>query len=74
MCKIKRRQRSGTEAITDLYMCYNKKCKNIPARLITHPYVLLVITAESLSTNEFVTTGGISLLPGQIILCDRIGS
>ena len=32
------------------------------------------ITAEFLSTNEFFTTGGISLLPGQIILYEQIGS
>ena len=32
----------------DLYICYNKKCKNIPAPLIIDPDVLLVLL-QSLS-------------------------
>ena len=32
----------------DLYMCYNKKCKNIPAPLIIDPDVLLALL-QSLS-------------------------
>ena len=59
----------------DPYMCYNEKCKNIPAPLIIDPDVLLVLLQSlSVLNNEFFTTGGISLLPGQIILCDQIGS
>ena len=34
--------------IHDLYLCYNKKCKNIPAPLIIDPDVLLVLL-QSLS-------------------------
>ena len=61
------------ERYHDLYTCYNKKCKNIPAPLLIDPDVSLVLL-QSLSANEFFTTGGICLLPGQIILCDQIGS
>ena len=60
----------------DLYTCYNKKCKNIPATLIIDPDVLL-LSLQSLSALMSFAQQVVSaffLLPGQIILCDQFGS
>ena len=54
-----------------------KSAKNIPAPLIIDPDVLLVLLQSRsvlMSFSQQVVSGGISLLPGQIILYDQIGS